>query len=96
MDSAQSLQQIKSRFRSLAPLMDERMRRQWAAAEASQLGWGGISAVAIATGLARNTIMAGQRELADPSREQKIKLLVRVRRSGGGAQGAGRNRSWAS
>jgi hypothetical protein len=43
--------------------MDERMRRHWAAAEAEVVGWGGVSLVAIATGLARNTIAAGLREL---------------------------------
>ena len=39
------------------------MRRQWAAAEAIGLGWGGISHVAYATGISRTTILAGVREL---------------------------------
>jgi hypothetical protein len=43
--------------------MDERMRRQWAAAEARELAWGGISCVAKATGISRTTILAGIREL---------------------------------
>jgi hypothetical protein len=43
--------------------MDERMRRQWAAAEAIELAWGGVSCVAKATGLSRTTILAGIREL---------------------------------
>jgi hypothetical protein len=44
--------------------MDERVRRRWAATEAMALGWGGISAVAVATGMARNTVASGVRELA--------------------------------
>jgi hypothetical protein len=43
--------------------MDERVRRQWAAAEALQLAWGGISCVAKATAISRTTILAGIREL---------------------------------
>jgi hypothetical protein len=44
--------------------LDERSRRQWAAAEAQAIGFGGASMVAAATGLARDTIRAGLRELA--------------------------------
>ena len=40
------------------------MRRQWAASEAISLGWGGVSLVSSATGLARNTIAVGLGELA--------------------------------
>lgn len=64
--------------------MDERMRRQWAAAEASQLGRGGIAAVSAATGLARNTIRAGQRELSQPRDGSEPTDLMRIRRPGGG------------
>ena len=44
-------------------VMDERMRRQWAAAEAMELAWGGISCVSRATGMSRTTILGGIREL---------------------------------
>jgi hypothetical protein len=50
--------------------MDERRRRQWAAAEARELGRGGVTAVARATGLSRTTITAGLRELKLPSRRR--------------------------
>jgi hypothetical protein len=36
---------IKSRYAALSSLMDERTRRQWAAAEAKSYGWGGQYAV---------------------------------------------------
>ena len=40
----------------MAPLLDERSGRRWAASEARMIGHGGVSAVAEATGLARRTI----------------------------------------
>jgi hypothetical protein len=64
--------------------MDERMRRQWAAAEASDLGWGGVTTVALATGLARNTIMAGERDLADRRAHPRVRVTQRIRYLGGG------------
>jgi hypothetical protein len=65
--------------------MDERGRRQWAAAEARELGWGGVTAVAHATGLSRTTITAGRRELELPARQRSAEA-ARVRRPGGGRQ----------
>ena len=64
--------------------MDERMRRQWAATEALALGWGGVSAVAAATGLARNTVMAGVREVKHRRRYPRTKVGDRIRGAGGG------------
>jgi len=54
---------IANRYRVLSPAMDERMRRLWAGAECSVLGFGGITALSKATGLSRNTIARGIREL---------------------------------
>jgi hypothetical protein len=65
-------------------MMDERMRRQWAATEASDLGWGGVTTVSLATGLARNTIMAGAGELADRQAHPKAAVRAGIRRPGGG------------
>ena len=59
------------------------MRRQWAAAEAGALGYGGVTAVSRATGLSRTTIAAGLAELALPP-EQRALEAARVRRPGGG------------
>jgi len=64
--------------------MDERMRRQWAATEASDLGWGGITAVSLATGLARNTIMAGVGEVGYRQSHPKAAVRVGIRGPGGG------------
>src|SRR5476651_1329771 len=65
-------------------MMDERMRRQWAATEAAALGWGGVTAVAMATGLARNTVLAGLREVRHRRRFPRAKVSARLRRIGGG------------
>ena len=74
---------IRNKFQALTVIMDERMRRQWAAAEAIQLGWGGISQVANSTGISRTTILAGVRELK--AREVTEPLpSPRIRRPGGG------------
>jgi hypothetical protein len=54
---------IREKYLALGAVMDERLRRQWAATEARDLGWGGLTMVSLATGLARNTILAGKREL---------------------------------
>lgn len=65
-------------------MMDERMRRQWAAAEALEIGWGGVSAVAQATGLARNTVIAGTRELEYRKAHPEEATRMTIRQSGGG------------
>jgi hypothetical protein len=55
---------IRDRFVALAPHLDERGRRSFAAAEARSAGYGGIAAVARATGIAPSTIGRGLEELA--------------------------------
>jgi len=56
---------IAERYRLLSSseVLNERSRRLWAAAEAASYGWGGIRAVARATGLHEETIRRGVREL---------------------------------
>lgn len=80
---AQVVAAIRRKYRALSPEMDERRRRQWAASEAIELGWGGVTAVAKATGLSRPTITAGVRELKLPKKQRTAEAL-RVRRPGGG------------
>lgn len=63
--------------------MDERVRRHWVASEARELGWGGVSAVANATGVSRTTILAGLRDL-DALTASTVQPGPRVRRPGGG------------
>ena len=84
MQDATAIEQIRRKYQALSPVMDERMRRQWAAAEASALGWGGISMVSAATGLARNTIAAGLRELEHRREYPDEPVAIRLRRVGAG------------
>src|SRR2546428_7797975 len=55
---------IRERFLTVAPFLDERGRRLVAAAEAFAAGYGGIAAVAMATGIAPSTIGRGLKGLA--------------------------------
>ena len=73
---------IKARFERLAPYLDERARRLFAANEALSAGWGGITAVSEATGVARSTIGRGLAEL----RSDNVQPTGRVRRPGGGSK----------
>lgn len=57
---------IRDKYLVVASDLNERGRRRWAAAEARSLGWGGIIAVAAATGISDRTIRTGIRELDDP------------------------------
>src|SRR5437764_6949081 len=84
---------VRAKFEALRPYLDERRRRLWAAAEAMVLGRGGITAVATATGLERNTIRAGIGELqASPTASTGTETeaaaaadrVQRVRAPGGG------------
>ena len=78
---------IKAKYEKLAPWLDEKRRRLWAAAEVEPLGYGGVAAVATATGLARNTILAGLRELAagrSLAEDTVEEAGDRIRRAGGG------------
>ena len=84
MQDATTLERIRQKYRSLSPMMDERMRRQWAAAEAGVVGWGGVSMVAAATGLARNTIAVGVQELEYRRRHPRQAIAVGLREPGGG------------
>src|SRR5919202_126270 len=78
-------QAIKAKYAALAPLLDERARRLWAAVEARAIGRGGITRVAAATGLSQTTIRAGFKELASQSTSDTHNVTSeRLRRPGGG------------
>jgi hypothetical protein len=81
-----TLESVRSRFEALRPLMDERMCRLWAGAEARALGYGGITLVARATGMMRKRVAAGLGELAQLASESPAgdPLRSRIRRPGGG------------
>jgi transposase len=70
---------MKNRYESIFPHLNERQRRIVAAVDAQELGRGGITAVADASGLSRPTIHKGIKEL----RTEPLPL-ERIRQPGGG------------
>jgi len=80
-----TMQSIKEKYTSLEPVLDERARRLWAAAEARAIGRGGVTRVSEATGLSRVTIRAGLGELDRPvAPTDRRATNERLRRPGGG------------
>jgi len=75
---------IQRRFRTLAPFLDERMRRLVAASESKAIGYGGVSVVARATGVSRRAITEGMKELKEPKKRQVRLEDARIRRRGAG------------
>ena len=74
------LAELRQKFRSVWPLLDERTRRIMAASEAIGLGYGGVSMVRRACGLSRKAIAKGIREIQAGESPSE----GRIRRPGGG------------
>ena len=72
---------FQDRLLTLMPHLNERQLRLAAALEARSLGYGGVSAVAQATGIARGTIHRALEELQHP---QATSAREQVRARGGG------------
>ena len=81
--SMQHESSIRLRFQALEATLDERMRRLFAAAEASAIGYGGISLVSRATGVSRRAIQIGLKELENLSLMTGDKK-IKIRKQGGG------------
>jgi hypothetical protein len=75
---------IRARYRRAVPFLDERGRRLFAANEALAIGYGGVTAASLATGMARSTIRRAIVELQGGSNP----IGQRVRRPGGGRKRA--------
>jgi Rhodopirellula transposase DDE domain len=85
MSKSDQIEVIRRKYELLRPLMNERMRRQWAACEAMSFPRGGFALVAAATGLSRTTLWAGKRELQQQARLPAEEVQPeRIRRAGGG------------
>ena len=76
--------ELQTKYLVLDEVLDERSQRIWAAVEANSLGWGGVSAVARATGLSRTTIYQGIKELKHHEAAGGSLRSQRVRTPGGG------------
>ena len=80
-------QSIVEKFLVLEPVLDERLKRLWAATEARSLGRGGVTRVAEATGMSRSRIHAGLREI-DSAGPGGVEATGRQRAKGGGRKRA--------
>ena len=74
---------VLEKYMALEPLMDERTKRIWAATEALALGRGGVARVMEATGMSRQRIASGIREI-ESSGAGGVRATGRVRAPGGG------------
>src|ERR1035441_4322310 len=72
---------LSRKFDVLTRVLDERTRRLVAAAEASAIGYGGVTLVAQASGLSRGTVIRG---IADLQTLPKLARSQRIRRRGAG------------
>jgi hypothetical protein len=83
---------IAQRWQLMREHLDERQRRTFAAAEARVLGRGGVAQVVAATGMSRNTIVAGMEELDGTDNPfiapEPLAAARATRRSGGGRKSA--------
>jgi len=78
-------QETANRIKKVIPYLNEHQRRIYLAAEAEALGRGGITAISELTGVHRNTISAGLKELnSGEELQNNEKVSGRVRRKGGG------------
>ena len=66
MQDATIINLIRQKYQAVLLDLDERGVRRWAAAEAISIGWGGVTAVAKATGISDRTIRNGIAELRSP------------------------------
>jgi len=73
--------EVRKRFNLMKSHLDERTLRLWAGAEALAHGAGGREMVARATGLGRNTVLDGKKEVRSKKAPPD---LVKVRRKGAG------------
>ena len=74
------IETLRAKYEALAPVLNERTRRLWAAAEAEAMGHGGLALVARATGMSRTRIARGIQQL----RSDEPLDPDRTRRPGGG------------
>ena len=86
MANEKAIRSVRSKFESLKSVLNERARRLWAASEARELGWGGITIVETATGMSHSTIRKGIRQLTEQAQGEPLPVN-RSRRNGAGRKG---------
>lgn len=74
---------LNERIKRVAPLLNEKQRRQYLAVESEIIGHGGLLEVSKASGLSRKTIIKGKKELLDKTTDNS-RNNERIRKEGGG------------
>ncbi|HEY0981615.1 hypothetical protein [Schlesneria sp.] len=94
MNQEQAIRELEERYREVRHSLNERQRRLWAANEALQRGWGGISLVSKVLRISPNTIKRGIAEIQSEAIETPSESGTRIRKPGGGrkAQQSAANR----
>ena len=70
----------RDRIQKMLPLLDEKQRRLYLAAESESMGHGGLQAIHELTGISKTTIIKGKYELKNGCKNDD----GRIRRNGGG------------
>jgi transposase len=81
-------EELRNRIARMLPILDERQRRIFLAAEALAFGHGGVKTVSEISGVSRVTIIEGKKEISNG--ESTLLPLGRCRQSGGGRKPASR------
>lgn len=76
--------EIQTRYANIEWALNEKLRRLFAANEAKVYGHGGITVAQKATGVARNSIKQGLKELSDKEEMAGSSSPARIRKIGGG------------
>jgi hypothetical protein len=74
---------MQKRIMQTLPMLNEFQRRRFLAIEAKSLGYGGISLVSRLSGVSRQTLTEGVKELAAPD-SGEARPKSRIRKKGGG------------
>jgi hypothetical protein len=85
--SKTDVKSLEMRIETMLPLLNEYQRRMFLATEAKAVGYGGISLVSRISGVSRQTLQEGAKELANPEFEPLEEGRCR-------ASGAGRKKIW--
>lgn len=76
--------EIRERYTNIEWALNEKLRRLFAANEAKVFGHGGITLAQKATGVARNSIKLGLKELSNKEKDAASSPPARIRKVGGG------------
>ena len=86
MRAPENVDMVRKKYQALRHELDERGCRRWAAVEAEARGYGGITIVSQATGLAASTIRLGCQELNTSADKPGEAGVQRLRTPGGGSK----------